>query len=139
MFDVFGFYKFIKISYLKKNQKILYNQLLNKNIRGTIIISNEGLNGTISGKNKDIKLIKDSLHKLFKFEKFDSINNSKSSFQPFHKPKVKIKKEVVPMNLILNSRERNIKSHLDPKEWNKLIKDKDTHICLLYTSPSPRD
>ena len=58
MFDVFGFYKFIKISYLKKNQKILHNHLLNKNIRGTIIISNEGLNGTISGKNKDIKLIK---------------------------------------------------------------------------------
>jgi UPF0176 protein len=32
------------------------------------------------------------------------------------------------MNLILNSRERNTKSHLDPKEWNELIKDKDTHI-----------
>ena len=55
MFEVFGFYKFIKISYLKKNQKKLHNQLLNKNIRGTIIIANEGLNGTISGKNKDIK------------------------------------------------------------------------------------
>ena len=81
MFDVFGFYKFIKISYLKKNQKKLLNQLLNKNIRGTIIISNEGLNGTISGKNKDIKLIKNYLHKLFKFEKFDSVNNSKSFFQ----------------------------------------------------------
>ena len=75
MFDVLGFYKFIKISYLKKNQKILYDQLLNKNIRGTIIISNEGLNGTISGKNKDIRLIKDYLNKLFKFKKFDSVNN----------------------------------------------------------------
>ena len=32
------------------------------------------------------------------------------------------------MNLILNSVERNTKSHLDPKEWNELIKDKDTHI-----------
>ena len=56
MFDVFGFYKFIKISYLKKNQKILQDQLLNKKIRGTIIISNEGLNGTISGKNKKFYL-----------------------------------------------------------------------------------
>ena len=50
MFNVCGFYKFIKISYLKKNKKILHNHLLNKNIRGTIIISKEGLNGTISGK-----------------------------------------------------------------------------------------
>ena len=126
MFDVFGFYKFIKISYLKKNQKKLLNQLLNKNIRGTIIISNEGLNGTISGKNKDIKLIKDYLHKLFKFEKFDSINNSKSSFQPFHKPKVKIKKEVVPMNLFLKNRIKKKDSHVNPQKWNSLIKDKKT-------------
>tara|TARA_A100001037_G_scaffold43116_1_gene34129 strand:- start:92 stop:997 length:906 start_codon:yes stop_codon:yes gene_type:complete len=126
MFDVFGFYKFIKISYLKKNQKKLLNQLLNKNIRGTIIISNEGLNGTISGKNKDIKLIKNYLHKLFKFEKFDSINNSKSSFQPFHKPKVKIKKEVVPMNLSLKKRIKKKDSHVNPQKWNSLIKDKKT-------------
>ena len=126
MFDVFGFYKFIKISYLKKNKKILHNQLLNKNICGTIIISNEGLNGTISGKNKDIKLIKDYLHKLFKFEKFDSINNSKSSFQPFHKPKVKIKKEVVPMNLSLKKRIKKKDSHVNPQKWNLLIKDKKT-------------
>ncbi|WP_440652386.1 oxygen-dependent tRNA uridine(34) hydroxylase TrhO [Candidatus Pelagibacter sp. HIMB1542] len=126
MFDVFGFYKFIKISYLKKNKKILQNQLLNKNIRGTIIISNEGLNGTISGKNKDIKLIKDCLHKLFKFEKFDSINNSKSTFQPFHKPKVKIKGEVVPMNLSLKKRIKKKDSHVNPQKWNSLIKDKKT-------------
>ena len=126
MFDVFGFYKFIKISYLKKNQKILHNHLLNKNIRGTIIISNEGLNGPISGKNKDIKLIKDCLNKLFKFEKFDSINNSKSSFQPFQKPKVKIKKEVVPMNLSLKKQIKKKNSHVNPQKWNSLIKDKKT-------------
>jgi UPF0176 protein len=126
MFDVFGFYKFIKISYLKKNKKILQNQLLNKNIRGTIIISNEGLNGTISGKNKDIRLIKDYLNKLFKFEKFDSVNNSKSTFQPFHKPKVKIKKEVVPMNLSLKKRIKKKDSHVNPQKWNSLIKDKKT-------------
>jgi len=44
------------------------------------------------------------------------------------KPKIKIKKEIVPMNLILNSKERNLETHLDPKEWNKLIKKKDTYI-----------
>ena len=69
MFDVFGFYKFIKISYLKKNQKKLLNQLLNKNIRGTIIISNEGLNGTISGKNKNIKEFNSHISKDTRVEK----------------------------------------------------------------------
>ena len=126
MFNVCGFYKFIKISNLKKNKKILHNHLLNKNIRGTIIISKEGLNGTISGKNKDIKLIKDYLNKLFKFDKFDSNNISKSSFLPFHKPKVKIKKEVVPMNLSLKNRIKKKDSHVNPQKWNSLIKDKKT-------------
>ena len=128
MFEVFGFYKFIKIKSLKKNKDLLQKFLTSNNIRGTIIIAKEGLNGTISGGVKDIDKIIKKLKFLFSFKKFDNSNESKSKFQPFHKPKVKIKKEVVPMNLTLNSKDRNIKTHLDPKEWNKLIKDKDTHI-----------
>jgi UPF0176 protein len=65
---------------------------------------------------------------MFFFKEFDNSNNSKSLFQPFHKPKVKVKKEVVPMNLNLNSKERNLETHLNPNEWNKLIKKRDTHI-----------
>ena len=128
MFKVFGFYKFIKIKSLRKNKDLLQKFLTSNNIRGTIIIAKEGLNGTISGGVKDIDKIIKKLKFLFSFKKFDNSNESKSKFQPFHKPKVKIKKEVVPMNLTLNSKDRNIKTHLDPKEWNKLIKNKDTHI-----------
>ena len=72
------------------------------------------------------------LNQLFSFKKFDNSNNSKSKFQPFHKPKVKIKKEVVPMNLTLNSKERNLETHLNPKEWNELIKQK-RHSYNRYT------
>ena len=128
MFKVFGFYKFIKIKSLKRNKDILQKFISLNNIRGTIIISKEGLNGTISGHIKDIDITIKKIKSLFLFKHFDNNNSSKSKFQPFQKPKIKIKKEVVPMNLILNSRERNTKSHLNPKEWNELIKDKDTHI-----------
>ena len=128
MFEVFGFYKFIKINTLKKNKDILQKLLIQNNLRGTIIIAKEGLNGTISGKSKNILILINKLQSLFSFKKFDNNNKSKSSFQPFHKPKVKIKKEIVPMNLTLNPKERNLNTHLDPREWNKLIKKKDTHI-----------
>ncbi|MEK9786638.1 MAG: rhodanese-related sulfurtransferase [Candidatus Pelagibacter sp.] len=128
MFEVFGFYKFIKINNLKKNKDILQKLLIQNNLRGTIIIAKEGLNGTISGKSKNILILINKLQSLFSFKKFDNNNKSKSSFQPFHKPKVKIKKEIVPMNLTLNPKERNLNTHLNPKEWNKLIKKKDTHI-----------
>ena len=128
MFKVFGFYKFIKVKSLKKNKVFLQKFLISNNIRGTIIIAKEGLNGTISGSIKDIDKTTKKLKSLFLFKQFDSSNESKSKFQPFHKPKVKIKKEIVPMNLIINPKERNMKSHLDPKDWNKLIKNKETHI-----------
>jgi UPF0176 protein len=128
MFKVFGFYKFIKIRSLKKNKDILQEFFISNNIRGTLIIANEGLNGTISGRIKDIDKTIKKIKSLFLFKHFDNNNESKSKFQPFHKPKIKIKREVVPMNLTLNSKERNIEQHLEPKEWNKLIKNKDTHI-----------
>ena len=128
MFKVFGFYKFIKVKSLKKNKDFLQKFLISNHIRGTIIIAKEGLNGTISGSVKDIDKTTKKLKSLFSFKLFDSSNESKSKFQPFHKPKVKIKKEIVPMNLIINPKERNMKSHLDPKDWNKLIKNKETHI-----------
>ena len=128
MFKVFGFYKFIKIKSLKKKKILLQKFLTTNDIRGTIIISQEGLNGTISSNNKNIEKTVKKIKFLFSFKKFDCENTSKSLFQPFHKPKVKIKKEVVPMNFTLNPRERNTKTHLDPKKWNDLIKKKDTHI-----------
>ena len=128
MFDVFGFYKFKKINSLKKNKIFLHDLLIKNNIRGTIIISKEGLNGTISGQKKNLDAVIKKIQLLFNFKNFDNNNKSKSLFQPFLKPKVKIKKEIVPMNLIINSKERIVSSHLEPKEWNKLIKKKDTYI-----------
>ena len=83
MFEVFGFYKFTKLKSLKKSKIILQKILIENNIKGTIIISKEGVNGTISGKLKDIKFIIKKINQIFKFKKFDSENNSKSNCQPF--------------------------------------------------------
>jgi len=127
MFEVFGFYKFIKIKSLKKNKVLIHKFLIKKNIRGTIIIANEGVNATISGKSSDLKSTITKIKKILGFKKFDSENISKSKFQPFHKPKVKIKKEVVPMGLTLTPKNKKI-NHVDPKKWNKLINDKETLV-----------
>ena len=89
MFTIFGFYKFQKINDLKKNQIILNNLLVDKNINGSIIISKEGLNGSVSGNNKDIKTTIIGLKKILNIKKFDSFSNSICKFKPFHKAKVK--------------------------------------------------
>ncbi len=128
MFTVFGFYKFQQIKKLKKNRKTLNNFLINNNIYGSVIISKEGINGSVSGKNNDIKNCIIQLKKIFSIKNFDNFNNSKSKFNPFHKPKVKIKKEVVPMDLKLSNRVKKKQSYIEPKKWNNLIKDKKTFL-----------
>ena len=124
MFYVSGFYKFKKIVNINKNKKILQNYFLKNRIRGTIILAPEGINGTISAKKKNIDLIIKEIKKTFKFNNFNSLNLSKSKHQPFHRGKVKIKKEVVPMGIKV--KKGNLKNYIDPSKWNKLIMDKNT-------------
>tara|TARA_B100001093_G_scaffold328749_1_gene313781 strand:- start:134 stop:1036 length:903 start_codon:yes stop_codon:yes gene_type:complete len=127
MFVVLGFYKFKNLKTLKKNKLILQKIFIDNNIKGTLIISKEGLNGTISSKFKNIFATIKKIKILFGITSFDSENISKSKFQPFHKPKIKIKNEVVPMGLnILTKNKKN--NHVEPSKWNKLIKDKNTFI-----------
>ena len=128
MFKVLGFYKFFKVVSLKKNKKFINDLLIFNNIKGTIIISKEGLNGSIAGKTFKIKVVSAKIKKHFKFKNFDSENLSQSIFQPFHKPKVKIKKEVVPMNLLLTKKIKNKNNHVNPNKWNSLISDKNTYL-----------
>ena len=89
MFTVLGFYKFKKINLLKEKRAIIQNAFINQGIRGTLIISKEGLNATISGKPRNISFIKKRIKTLFKIKTFDSENLSISKFQPFHRSKIK--------------------------------------------------
>ena len=128
MFTVFGFYKFKKINFLKKNKDFLQREILKNNISGTIILSQEGINGTIAGKRRNISQIIKSLKKVFDFKDFDSKNMSQSHFQPFHKGKIKIKNEVVPLGLKINSNNKKLNRYISGKSWNKLISNKDTLV-----------
>ena len=63
MFKVLGFYKFFKVVSLKKNKKFINDLLIFNNIKGTIIISKEGLNGSIAGKPFKIKVVSAKIKK----------------------------------------------------------------------------
>ena len=128
MFTVFGFYKFKKNNFLKKNKDFLQREILKNNISGTIILSQEGINGTIAGKRRNINQIIKSLKKILNFKDFDSKNMSQSHFQPFHKGKIKIKNEVVPLGLKINSNNKKLNRYISGKSWNKLISNKETLV-----------
>ena len=126
MFTISGFYKFKKINFLKKHKTYLENEISNTSIRGSIIISSEGINGSLAGNSKDISKILKLLKKEFKFKKFDSSNISTSRFQPFHKAKVKVKKEVVPLGFKIKGESKRRNRYLSGNSWNKLIIKKET-------------
>ena len=132
MFYISGFYKFKKIENIKIKKNHLQKYFLAYSIRGTLIISKEGINGTLSSKKKNLNSAILKIKKIFNFNNFDSQNLSKNKFQPFHRAKVKIKKEVVPMGVKILK--RKLENHIEPAKWNKLIENKNT---LLIDARKP--
>jgi UPF0176 protein len=108
--------------------------MVKNQVRGSLILAKEGINGTISGKKVSITLVEKKIFKLFSFKYFDSKNNSTCNFQPFHKAKIKIKKEVVPIGLNLGKKNKKNNNYVEPKKWNELIEKKDT---LLIDARKP--
>ena len=62
------------------------------------------------------------LSKEVVFKTFFNLFLSKSNFLPFERPKVKIKKEVVPLDKKILERKGR---HISPREWNDFVKKDD--------------
>ena len=124
MYKIFGFYKFKKIKNIKLLKINLKNFIEEEQVRGTIIIAIEGINGTISFKPAKYKKVKNKILNLLNIRKLDNENISYYKYQAFKKGKIKIKKEVVPIGMKLNK--IVTKNKIEPKDWNKFILKKET-------------
>ena len=124
MYKIFGFYKFKQIKNIKLLKKNLKNFIEEVEVRGSIIISIEGINGTISFKPTKYKKVKNKILNLLNIRKLDNENISYYKYQVFKKGKIKIKKEVVPIGMKLNK--IVTKNKIEPKDWNKFILKKET-------------
>ena len=126
--NVIGFYKIKKISKLAKHQNLLKNFLSKSLVKGIVILSPEGINGTIAGQKNNVNKCVNYIKKKFYIKEFDSKSFSKVEYQPFNKLKIKIKKEVIPIGLKLTPLEKKEHKYIGPKNWNKLIKNKDVIV-----------
>ena len=124
MYKIFGFYKFKKIKNIKLLKKNLKNFIEEEQVRGIIIISIEGINGTISFHPTKYQKVKNKILNLLNIRKLDNENISYYKYQAFKKGKIKIKKEVVPIGMKLNK--IVTKNKIEPKDWNKFILKKET-------------
>lgn len=129
LFIVSTFYKFVSINNLPDLQLKLIKFFHEKHIVGTILLADEGINGTISASRQSIDAFYDfvkSISELSDLECKESI----CSYSPFSKVKIKIKPEIVKFEMKLKNPETTGK-RVDSKEWEKLISQKD--VMLIDT------
>ena len=91
MYKIFGFYKFKRLKNLKSIKKTLETFFKNEDIKGSIIISLEGVNGSIAFKSNQHIKIKKKIKTFFDIRNFDNENLSTYKYKPFNKGKIKIK------------------------------------------------
>ena len=119
---VAALYKFVEIDDLLSLQNNLYKICEENNIMGTILIADEGINGTISGKHNEIKETISSLTSDNRFSNIE-IKYSSTDKQPFHRMKVRLKKEIVTIGLPEINPNKKVGTYVRPEDWNELISD----------------
>jgi len=119
---VAALYKFVEINNLLSLKDNLYKICEENNIMGTILIADEGINGTISGKDNQIK---QTISSLLSDERFSNleIKYSSTDRQPFHRMKVRLKKEIVTIGLPEINPNKKVGTYVKPEDWNDLISD----------------
>ena len=131
MFLTVAFYHFVTLDKKNNIQEHVYNFCAANNIKGTILLADEGINGTISGKEKNIRdfLIFIKKEGLFNgvFSKLEH-KESWASKNPFYRMKVRLKKEIVALGVDGVSPTKNVGKYVKPEEWNNLISDPNTII-----------
>ena len=119
---VAALYKFVEIDDLHSLQSNLYEICEKNNIMGTILIANEGINGTISGKTNEINQTISLLKSDKRFANIE-IKYSSTDKQPFHRMKVRLKKEIVTIGLPEINPNKKVGTYVKPDDWNDLISD----------------
>ena len=123
---VYSFYKFIKLNDLLKLRNTIYKYLDKYNIKGTILISHEGINVNISQEcsllDKALKNINNSVNIKNVF-----VNKNISNGIAFEKLKVKIKNEIIKFDTPLYDIYSDDLKTVEPDSWDKLL-DEDIQL-----------
>ena len=118
------FYHFASLDDYQNIQVRLLHRCLHEGIMGTVLLAEEGINGTIAGTSQSIKNFQLEIKKIG----FENLNPkySYSKFMPFFRLKVRTKKEIVTLRTKIADPENITGNKIKPENWNNLITDNDT-------------
>ena len=130
MLTICALYKFTRLDDFEKIQSSLKLFLDSLNIRGTLLLAREGVNGTIAGDNDSIMKSLDYLKKDGRLAGLE-YKLSYSEKPPFKRLKVKLKKEIVTLGVSDIDPTHSSGTYVKPADWNELINDPD--VVLIDT------
>jgi UPF0176 protein len=127
---VCALYKFVSLENFKDLRQPLLKIMEANQIRGTLLLAHEGINGTIAGSRQAINHLLNWLRSDSRFADID-YKESLTDKTPFNRSKVKLKKEIVTMGIDNIDPKRIVGTYVNPKDWNRLISDPD--VILIDT------
>jgi UPF0176 protein len=127
---VSALYHFVTLDNYQALRKPLYDFMVEHEIRGTLLLAQEGINGTVAGSRSAIN----NLHQWLRSDERLKDLRSKESFDdsmPFYRTRVKLKKEIVTMGVTGIDPNRVVGTYVKPEDWNDLISDPE--VTLIDT------
>ena len=123
-YTIATFYKFIFLPEYTEKKQLLLKFCQDHSIKGTILLSQEGINATIAGIPEDIQATINYLKKDNYFLDLD-VKYSTSSYLPFKRMKVRLKKEIVTLGMTDIDPEQQVGTYVAPENWNNILEDKE--------------
>ena len=126
-FKVAAFYAFADLLNLEELQRTFAYFLKKEDIKGTVLLAHEGINGTIAGTEAGIDRFKNFL-KLNKLYESQNFKTSACNEDPFPRLKVKLKDEIVSIGNELADPTKIVGEYVQPEDWNSLISQEDVLV-----------
>jgi len=125
--QVAAFYRFVALENIESLQREISNVCKNSNLLGTILLANEGINGTIAGAADDIEQLFVFLGQYPALEGLDR-KISYCNRNPFYRMKVRLKKEIVTLGVDGVDPRKTVGEYVEPELWNDLISQPDVRL-----------
>lgn len=123
-------YHFVTLDDYKTLKQPLLDLMLENDIKGTLLLAGEGINGTVAGTQSSIDNLLDWLQsdsRLVDTRYKVSYDNE----MPFYRTRVKLKKEIVTMGVQGINPNHVVGTYVKAQDWNALISDPD--VTLIDT------
>ena len=96
-------------------------------VRGTMLLAHEGINGTIAGSDAGVDAVLTHIRALPGCATLEW-KESRAAEMPFHRTKVRLKREIVTMGQPDIDPAKSVGTYVDAQDWNALISDPDTIV-----------